>query len=328
MGLSDWITEQVILLATSIGLDKNTIKAAFASYGFDPLWDLLRDTYLSPFAMLFAVPLFLILGRIWPGDKNRPLFSKYFVMDFLYPVLALPVQVTLIVTGISLINKFFEAHIPFLHTGLVNGQPLVVQGLAAVLVVDLMFYVGHWLKHKVPWLWYVHSVHHSQRHLNPFTTFRNHPFELLIDAAIKTVPVAIIGGSRPTWLLFALVDGVWGYYIHSNIRTNLGPLKYIIVTPWHHKFHHTIEPEQIDKNFGERFTVWDWLFGTQSRDFDVYPDTGVKGLEWIEEKGAGPLALIKAWLLQFIYPFWMIGRDLRRVSMRFVGRFDVASPGE
>jgi sterol desaturase/sphingolipid hydroxylase (fatty acid hydroxylase superfamily) len=314
------ITDQLIGWLAYLGVNKEAVKGAFEAYGLEPLWVLLRDIYFNPYVMLFAIPLLLLLKRIWPADDSaRSPFTCYVLLDFLYPILTLPVQVTVIVTGVSVIDRFFKTHLPFLKTGLVERQPLWLQGLAAVLIVDFMFYVAHWLKHKIPWLWYFHAVHHSQRQLSPFTTFRNHPFEGLINAAIKTAPVAAIGGTRPTWLLFALFDNMWGYFIHSNIRMNLGPLKYILVTPQNHRVHHTINPEQIDRNFGERLTLWDWLFGTIHKDFDAYPETGVKGCEQIEEKSARPFELIRAFVLQLVYPFWMIGRDLRRVLLRWPG---------
>jgi sterol desaturase/sphingolipid hydroxylase (fatty acid hydroxylase superfamily) len=319
MDIFQLISDELIGWLALLGVDKQAIKAAFEAYGLEPLWAVLRGVYFNPHEMLFAVPL-LLLWRIRPADNSaRTLFSGYVVLDFLYPIFVLPIQATVIVGGISVIDSFFKTHIPFLKSGLVDGQPLWIQGLAAIVIVDFMFYVAHWLKHKIPWLWYFHAVHHSQRQLNPFTTFRNHPFEALINAAIKTVPIAAIGGTRPTWFLFAVIDGIWGYFIHSGIRTNLGPLKYILVTPQNHWLHHTINPEQIDRNFGERLTAWDWLFGTIYKDFDAYPETGIKGYEWIEEKSARPFDLIKAFVLQFVYPFWMIGRDLQRSLLRWPG---------
>ena len=129
---------------------------------------------------------------------------------------------------------------------------------------------------------------------------------------IKTVPIAIIGGTYPGWALFAFFNGMWGYYIHADLRTNMGPLKYVLVTPQNHRLHHTIEPSLIDRNFGERLTVWDWMFGTLHTDFDTYTATGVKGWEMIEETSAAPFALLTAWLRQFLFPFRMIGEDVRR----------------
>ena len=54
----------------------------------------------------------------------------------------------------------------------------------------------------------------------------------------------------------------------------MGFLEHILVTPSHHRVHHAINKEYMDKNLSQIFIVWDKLFGTA--DFrDTYPATGV-----------------------------------------------------
>jgi hypothetical protein len=42
----------------------------------------------------------------------------------------------------------------------------------------------------------------------------------------------------------------------------MGILEKIIVTPAHHRVHHAINPEYLDKNYGQIFIFWDKWFGT------------------------------------------------------------------
>ena len=51
----------------------------------------------------------------------------------------------------------------------------------------------------------------------------------------------------------------------------LGILEYIIVTPSHHRVHHAINPEYLDKNLSQIFIVWDFLFGTFQEEMDDVP---------------------------------------------------------
>ena len=37
----------------------------------------------------------------------------------------------------------------------------------------------------------------------------------------------------------------WGHFIHANVKTNLGPLKYILVSPQYHRCHHSVMPEHL-----------------------------------------------------------------------------------
>jgi hypothetical protein len=50
----------------------------------------------------------------------------------------------------------------------------------------------------------------------------------------------------------------------------MGVLESIIVTPSHHRVHHAINPEYIDKNLSQIFIFWDKLFGTFQKEL---PDT-------------------------------------------------------
>jgi hypothetical protein len=42
----------------------------------------------------------------------------------------------------------------------------------------------------------------------------------------------------------------------------MGILENILVTPSHHRVHHAINPEYLDKNYSQIFIIWDKLFGT------------------------------------------------------------------
>ncbi len=56
----------------------------------------------------------------------------------------------------------------------------------------------------------------------------------------------------------------------------MGWLEHIIVTPSHHRVHHAINPEYIDRNFSQIFIIWDKLFGTFQPELEnVAPVYGV-----------------------------------------------------
>jgi len=56
----------------------------------------------------------------------------------------------------------------------------------------------------------------------------------------------------------------------------MGILEKIIVTPSHHRVHHAINPEYIDKNYSQVFIIWDKLFGTfQEEKKEIAPVYGI-----------------------------------------------------
>ena len=53
-----------------------------------------------------------------------------------------------------------------------------------------------------------------------------------------------------------------------------GFLKYLIVTPQYHHWHHSDNPSAYDKNFAIHFPFIDFLFGTYHLPGDQWPDPG------------------------------------------------------
>jgi hypothetical protein len=63
-----------------------------------------------------------------------------------------------------------------------------------------------------------------------------------------------------------LVHGLYPFFIHTRTIGKLGWLEYILVTPSHHRVHHSSNPEYLDKNYGDVLIIWDKLFGTFAKE--------------------------------------------------------------
>lgn len=287
-----------------------SMKPVFVDSGFGRIWDVLRDHVLSYRVWLFCCLPALLLEELAPAEAQENRRANFW-LDFTYPVLAAIFALPFTAVFVEGIERFYRDTLPFLDTGLLDGKPLWLQVLGAFLVTDFTFYACHYLRHRVRWLWHFHAVHHSQEAMNPMTTHRTHAAEVVINAVIRFVPLAFVGGSEASWTIYVLLNGFWGYFIHANIRTNLGPLRYVVVTPQFHRVHHSKLEEHWDRNFGERLILWDWLFGTMHPDLECYPPTGVRSVDrWaVETQGTVP-ALVFAWSRQLAYPFYKIAVSL------------------
>lgn len=142
------------------------------------------------------------------------------------------------------------------------GPPALLVGL---LGRGLISWVTHLLMHKVPLLWRVHRVHHTDVELDVSTTVRFHPIELPIGLAIGLPLVAALG--LPVWVLLAydILDVVVTVFSHGNVVLPAWlerPLRYVLVTPSLHRIHHSVHPEESDSNFSAVFPIWDIVFGT------------------------------------------------------------------
>ena len=142
---------------------------------------------------------------------------------------------------------------------------LIVVGIACILILDLMSYGKHWLKHRWNWLWNFHRIHHSDRDFDFTTGLRFHPIEKAFDDGSVVLTVFLLGVPFEVYLVYAYVLTFHNFAVHSNFalskNTNIW-LSWFIVTPNLHRVHHAQAHEMCDSNYGVIFTFWDRLFGT------------------------------------------------------------------
>lgn len=147
----------------------------------------------------------------------------------------------------------------------------------AFLVVDFQGYWAHRWSHKINFLWNRHIIHHSSEEFNlscalrqSVSTFVNYFTFLLIPAALLGVPGKVIAIIGPLHLFLQ-------YWYHTQLIGKMGWMEQVIVTPSHHRVHHAINGEYMDKNYGQIFIFWDkWLGTFQEERPDVPPVYGVK----------------------------------------------------
>lgn len=136
---------------------------------------------------------------------------------------------------------------------------------ALVLGVDLGYYTFHRASHRVGFLWAVHSVHHQSEEYNLSVALRQPWFESVISPFFY-LPLAVLGFPPIMYLGGVTIDTLYQFWIHTRAVGKLGPVEWVMNTPSHHRVHHGIDPEYVDKNYAGIFIVWDRLFGTYQRE--------------------------------------------------------------
>ena len=187
---------------------------------------------------------------------------------------------------------------------------VIPTAICAFVVSDFLFWFTHWSRHKVPTFWYFHAVHHAAPDLNTLTDNRVHFVEAMVSATLVIVPARLLGLSAPAAFALAVATTYFTAFTHTAVRTNMGPLRYILVTPQSHRVHHSHEPEHIDVNFGTVFSIWDQLFRTQYRGWEEYPDTGIADPKFPLETKASPPTLVVSYARMVLYPFRQIVHDI------------------
>lgn len=153
--------------------------------------------------------------------------------------------------------------------------------LGGLLLYDFLYYWFHRLSHRLRILWNVHSVHHQAERLVPSLGLRSSAFDFAVYWLLLA-PLLWIGLSNEALIFTIAVHSGYQLFLHNETGYRGGILGDVLNMPSHHKVHHAINSEYLDKNFGSILIVWDRLFGTYvdgaSESFKENPATiGVLG---------------------------------------------------
>lgn len=210
--------------------------------------------------LLIAMPAFLLLVLFekWYGWRKG--FDTVRTMDMISSLSSGITNVTKDVLGLSIVIISY----PWLvsHLAITSVPAGVLTYLVAFLALDFSGYWVHRISHQYNFFWNSHIIHHSSEEYNLACAlrqsisvfFRIFTF-FLLPAALLGVPEKVIAITAPLHL-FAQ------FWYHTRHIGKMGWMEKIIVTPSHHRVHHAINPEYIDKNYSQIFIFWDKLFGT------------------------------------------------------------------
>lgn len=198
------------------------------------------------------------------------------------------------------LQHFYDSlGIPTLPADIWQPVPFPLLCLMALIAKDFADYWNHRLMHTT-WLWPTHAAHHSDTHVNAFTSFRVH----FLEAIVMGISYLII----LTWLqmptavpVVYLVTHLHNLYVHTNLPIRHGPFKLLVASPAFHRWHHADVKAAHGKNIANVMPLWDALFGTYYDD--RLCDAPMGGLKsGIHD--TDPLQI-------FIYPFRQWGRLIR-----------------
>jgi sterol desaturase/sphingolipid hydroxylase (fatty acid hydroxylase superfamily) len=144
----------------------------------------------------------------------------------------------------------------------VNALPGIVRFILVILAADAVEYASHRAYHEVPLLWRFHAVHHSPQRMDWLSGSRLHLGEILATRCLVLVPIFLLGFPQDTIYAYIIFVSVQSVLIHSNIATDLGWLRYVLVTPQFHHWHHASDEEALDKNYCAHTPFYDLVFGT------------------------------------------------------------------
>jgi sterol desaturase/sphingolipid hydroxylase (fatty acid hydroxylase superfamily) len=224
--------------------------------------------------LLIAMPAFLalVLFEKWYGWKKKKETVR--TMDMIASLSSGVTNVTKDVLGLSLIVISY----PWLlkHLALTEVHASWLTYLIAFMVLDLAGYWVHRIQHVVNFFWNGHVIHHSSEDFNLACALRQSISSVARIFLVFLFPAAIFGVPAEVIAIVAPLHLFAQFWYHTQHINRMGFLEKIIVTPSHHRVHHAINPEYMDKNYGQIFIFWDKLFGSFQEELpDVKPVYGI-----------------------------------------------------
>lgn len=224
--------------------------------------------------LLFAMPAFLILVLFekWYGwYKGKDTVRN---MDMISSLSSGVTNVTKDVLGLAIALISYEWLVSKVALTHINTTWLTY--LIVFIVLDFAGYTVHALDHKINFFWNSHIVHHSSEEFNLACALRQSVSVFVRLFVILLIPAALLGIDPKVIAIVAPLHLFAQFWYHTQHINKMGFLEKIIVTPSHHRVHHALNKEYIDKNYGQIFIFWDKIFGTFQEEMpDVKPVYGI-----------------------------------------------------
>ncbi|MES2162762.1 MAG: sterol desaturase family protein [Pseudomonadota bacterium] len=228
--------------------------------------------------LLGSTIIFAALEKIFPLYKGQLLFRKEWQTDMVH------FAVNHFIVGLALLTVNFAIHRLFgwmqnesVHDA-VQAIPFLPQLLLCILAADLVQYWLHRSYHEVPFLWRFHAVHHSAKTMDWLAGSRQHMLELICTRVGVLGALYVLGFSKGVMDTYIIVVGFQAVFNHANVHLPWGPLRYLVVTPDFHHWHHSSDDVAIDRNYAAHYAFLDHLFGTAIKGQQGFPvNYGVQG---------------------------------------------------
>ncbi len=231
--------------------------------------------------LLGSTMIFILIEKLFP-IYAQPVFRPGWQTDFTHFVVNHFIVGLVLLIVNFLIHRFFgwAAYEPLQKS--IAELPFIAELFLILLAADMVQYWTHRAYHEVPVLWRFHAVHHSAEYMDWMAGSRLHMLELIFTRVAVLGIIYVLGFSKEVMDIYIIIVGFQAVFNHSNVRLpaafGRAPLKYLVVTPDFHHWHHSSEQEALDRNYAAHFAFIDYLFGTAVKSERRFPEKyGVLG---------------------------------------------------
>jgi len=223
---------------------------------------------------MFAIPIFLILIGIEAATAGRMGIKVNHSADMISSLSSGATNALRDGINYGFILISYSWLVDYLT--LYKLEPVWMAVIIAFIVEDFTGYWLHRINHRVNVFWNRHIIHHSSEEFNLSCALRQSISDTVKFGAIFMIPAALLGIPPHIFAVIGPIHLFMQFWYHTRLIDKMGWLEKVIVTPSHHRVHHAINPEYIDKNYSQIFILWDKLFGSfQPELADVKPVYGI-----------------------------------------------------
>jgi len=221
-------------------------------------------------AFLGSVIIFVTLEKLFPKYKDQLIMRPEWDVDLFYFVFN-----HLAISAIILFANYHVTHFDWAVSedlqAAIQASPVWLQFLLVLICADFVLYWEHRTFHEVQLLWPIHAVHHSIENIDWLAGSRGHFIQVFSERAMVMIPLYLLGVQPEALNAYVTFAALQAVIIHCNTRFTFGPLKYILVTPQFHHWHHSSEKPAIDTNYSAHTVLFDRLFNTYHFPKDHWP---------------------------------------------------------
>lgn len=212
--------------------------------------------------LLGSATLFIFIEKVIPRYPEQAILRPEWQLDLFYFALNHLLIAFLIVLANGFAPKAFGWAVNESFQAKIQSLPLALQVLILALCADFVLYWVHRAFHEFPRLWPFHAVHHCAEHMDWIAGSRTHLVQTIVDRTLVMVPLYLLGTTEQALNLYVVLAALQAVFTHANVGIPTGPLKYVLVTPQYHHWHHSSDKPAIDTNYAVHFPLYDRLFGT------------------------------------------------------------------
>jgi len=203
------------------------------------------------------------LERFFPYTKGMKFFREGWWLDMVWYTLIQSYFLKILIFDYFIAPS--EQALGIAEQGYLSHWPIWALVLFFLLTHDLYIYWFHRWQHHSKILWRTHEAHHSVKEVDWLAGSRSHVLEIIINQTIEFAPIIFLLDVETAAVVVtikALLDAMWGMWIHANIDAKMGKLQYFINGPEMHQWHHANHQEVFYANYATKFAFFDWIFGT------------------------------------------------------------------